>query len=593
MKKLLLIVQFFILLTGHLYAQNNIQLRLHNDSTSVNTVGSVINKGDEFIVTVKANGNGNTNARSLYFDFEFQNTAFELVSINHTGTGGNGGILPAGSSITLDHYLYPGYTWNSNSQNTTANGNLNYQAAAYTYTAGGPKTILRAYLNWASPNGMPYSNFDDLLRLRFRLKTTAPGFAWDPIKMNFAAAFNQDGSTGATDMTIPLTSVIYLDPTASKYVNATIETNANIDNFTLHRVVFLNTTTNVGITADATSTGAINIDQSRLEPNTDYRVMMMVNMDSMLDLYDAAVTVSDYTTAQAEFVSQNLDGTFKNQSIITGAGYIAADVNRSKVFDGGDLTKLYAHVVGVDDLVTRPSQYTPGTDAYMSVPTFTDSTFNGLTSANWKDATPYVTFRTGLIGQNKPLKLKFLIPGDINRSHSSQVMIGGSIATNAVPSLKKNLAASKTMNLLINSPQNIPSIDVSLKNQTITASTIEIPVEINTGTNKLAAVQFEFTYDPAKIKFESISNQLPNTWYTFVDAKEGKIKFGSIDKDVKSPIVGAHTPFKLKFSAVNNPLDLNSYIKVTPNMDAASVTGYQLGINLNTTTIKLTGYNNF
>jgi hypothetical protein len=230
----------------------------------------------------------------------------------------------------------------------------------------------------------------------------------------------------------------------------------------------------------------------------------------------------------------------------------------------------------------------------MSVPTFTDSTYNGLTAANWKDiANSYVTFRTGLIGQNKPLKLKFMLPGDINRSHSSQVMIGNTIATNAVPSLKKNVAANRTMNLLINTPQNIPSIDVSLKNQTITASTIEIPIEINTGTNKLAALQFEFVYDPTKIKFESISNQLPNTWYTFVDNKEGKIKFGSIDKDIKSPIVGAHTPFKLKFTAVNNPLDLNSFIRVSPVMDAASVTGYQLGINLNTTTIKLTGYNNF
>ena len=172
-------------------------------------------------------------------------------------------------------------------------------------------------------------------------------------------------------------------------------------------------------------------------------------------------------------------------------------------------------------------------------------------------------------------------------------MIGNSIATNAVPSLQKNLAANKTMNLLINTTQSIPSIDVALKNQTITASNIDIPIEINTGSNKLAALQFEFVYDPTKIKFEQIINDLPNTWYTFVDAKEGKIKFGSIDKDVKSPIVGAHTPFKLRFSAVNNPLDLNSYIKVTPNMDAASVTGYQLGINLNTTTIKLTGYNNF
>ena len=593
MKKLLLIVQFFALLTGHSYAQN-IQLRLHDDSTSVNTAGAVINKGDEFIVYVKANGNGNTTARSLYFDFEFQNTAFQLMSVNHTGTGGNGGILPAGSSITLDQYLYPGYSWAANANNTTANGNLNYQNAAYAYTPGGPKTILRVYLNWASPDGMPYSNFDTLLKLQFKLKTDAPGYAWDPIKMNFAAAFNANGSTGATDMTIPLTSVIYLDPTATKYMNISVEPNANIDAFTLHRVLIIDPATNQGFITDATSTGAVPIDQTRLQPNTEYRAMLMVNMDSMLDLYDAAVTVSDYTTAQAEYVSQNLDGTFKNQSIITGAGYLAADVNRSKVFDGGDLTKLYAHVVGVTDLQARPSGWTAGTDQYMSVPTFTDSTYNGLTAANWKDVTNYyVTFRTGLIGQNKPLKLKFLIPGDINRSHSSQVMIGNSIATNAVPSLKKNLAANRTMNLLINSPQNIPSISVSLKNQTITASTIDIPVEINTGTNKLAALQFEFVYDPAKIKFEQIINDLPNTWYTFVDAKEGKIKFGSIDKDVKSPIVGAHTPFKLRFSAVNNPLDLNSYIKVTPNMDAASVTGYQLGINLNTTTIKLTGYNNF
>lgn len=593
MKKLLLIVQFFALLTGHSYAQN-IQLKLHDDSTSVNTAGAVINKGDEFIVYVKANGNGNTTARSLYFDFEFQNTAFELMSVNHTGTGGNGGILPAGSSITLDHYTYPGYSWAANANNTTANGNLNYQNAAYAFTQGGPKTILRAYLNWASPDGMPYSNFDTLLKLQFKLKTDAPGFAWDPIKMNFAAAFNANGSTGATDMTIPLTSVIYLDPTATKYMNISVEPNANIDAFTLHRVLIIDPVTNQGFITDATSTGAVPIDQSRLQPNTEYRAMLMVNMDSILDLYDAAVTVSDYTTAQAEYVSQNLDGTFKNQSIITGAGYLAADVNRSKVFDGGDLTKLYAHVVGVTDLQARPSGWTAGTDQYMSVPTFTDSTYNGLTAANWKDVTNYyVTFKTGLIGQNKPLKLKFLIPGDINRSHSSQVMIGNSIATNAVPSLKKNLAANRTMNLLINTPQNIPSIDVSLKNQTITASTIDIPVEINTGTNKLAALQFEFVYDPAKIKFEQIINDLPNTWYTFVDAKEGKIKFGSIDKDVKSPIVGAHTPFKLRFSAVNNPLDLNSYIKVTPNMDAASVTGYQLGIKLNTTTIKLTGYNNF
>ncbi len=591
MKKLFYIV-FLLSFYSTAYSQNNIKLRLQDDSTTVNVNGAVINKGDEFIVSVKADGNGNTTARSLYFDFEYQNTAFELVTVTNTGTGGNGGILPYGSSITMDWYTYPGYTWTSSQQNTTADGNTNYNRAAYTFTAGGPKTILRVYLNWATPNGMPYAGgWDDLIRLKFKLKTTAPGYAWDPIKMNFAAAFNQDGTSGSTEMTIPLTSVIYLDPTATKYVNATIETNPNIDNFSLHRVLFLNPTTNTGIIADATAAGAINIDQSRLEPNTEYRVMMMLNMDSIHNLYAAAVTVSDYTTAQAEFVQQNLDGTYKGESIITGAGYLAADVNRSKTFDGGDLTKLYSQVIGVDKLFTLPSNYVAGTDMYASVPTFTDSTFNALTPANWKDITnSYVTFKTGLIGQNKPLKLKFLIPGDINRSHSSQIVINGAIATNAAVSLKTNSTANKTLNRTVAAS----NISVSLANQTLTSNTIEIPIKVNTNGNKLSGLQFEFRYNPASIKFEEIMNQMPNTWYAFADnTKPGVIRFGALDKALNSSVTGQLVPFKLKFSAITNGLDMNTLIKVSPVMDAASSTGAQLGITLNSDTIKLTGYNNF
>jgi hypothetical protein len=591
MKKLFYIV-LLLSFYSTAYSQNNIKLRLQDDSTTVNVNGAVINKGDEFIVSVKADGNGNTTARSLYFDFEYQNTAFELVTVTNTGTGGNGGILPYGSSITMDWYTYPGYTWTSSQQNTTADGNINYNRAAYTFTAGGPKTILRVYLNWATPNGMPYAGgWDDLIRLKFKLKTTAPGYAWDPIKMNFAAAFNQDGTSGSTEMTIPLTSVIYLDPTATKYVNATIETNPNIDNFSLHRVLFLNPTTNTGIIADATAAGAINIDQSRLEPNTEYRVMMMLNMDSIHNLYAAAVTVSDYTTAQAEFVQQNLDGTYKGESIITGAGYLAADVNRSKTFDGGDLTKLYSQVIGVDKLFTLPSNYVAGTDMYASVPTFTDSTFNALTPANWKDITnSYVTFKTGLIGQNKPLKLKFLIPGDINRSHSSQIVINGAIATNAAVSLKTNSTANKTLNRTVAAS----NISVSLANQTLTSNTIEIPIKVNTNGNKLSGLQFEFRYNPASIKFEEIMNQMPNTWYAFADnTKPGVIRFGALDKALNSSVTGELVPFKLKFSAITNGLDMNTLIKVSPVMDAASSTGAQLGITLNSDTIKLTGYNNF
>lgn len=578
--KHLILVTFLCVFVTNTYAQT-VKLYFPNDTNNVNTRGAVINKGDTLDVEVHANGNGNLTTRALYFDFEYPNNALQLINVTNSNT-----ILPVNSQSNMSYYTYPGYSWQSTTANSVADGNIRYYNANYNYTQGGTKTILRVYLNWSVNQGG--LGVGKLLNLKYKLKTDAPGYSWDPIKMNFAAAYNQNGTDGSTLMTTPLTSVIMLDPTASKYLTASIDANANVDNFSLHRVAFTDSVTNQTYLVDALSDGSIPVDQTRFAPNTVYHVRVLFNMDTIKDLSTAAVTVSDYTTAQAEFISQNLDGTFKNQSIITGMGYFAADVNRNKLFDGGDLVRLFSHVSGVDNLVTLPTSYAAGTDMYMSAPTFTPEEFN---SSNWKDITKtYVRFKTGTIGQNLPLKLRFVIPGDINRSHSSQVIIGGSIATNAIPSLKKNFDASQTARLLIKTPDGI---DVSLKNVTITSSTIDIPVKINTNTKQVSALQFEFTYDPTKVKFEQLINEVPNTWYTFVDNKDGKVRFGSLDKELKTPISGELIPFKLRFSAVINPLDINTYINVTPNMDASSKTGYQLGINLSTDSIKLTGYNNF
>ena len=591
MKKLLLFVLFFIALTGHSYAQT-VKLSLQNANTNTNVNGNVINKGDEFVVTVMADGNSNTSTRALYFDFEYQNTAFQLMTVSHTGTGGNGGIIPAGSQITMSFQNYPGYSYNKTTLNTTSNGNTNYNNSQYTYTQGGSKSILRVYLNWAVTSGG--LGVDRLLVLKFKLKTDSPGYAWNPIVMNFAAAFNQNGTAGSTLMTTPLTSVIMLDPTATRYINPTINYNANVDALSLHRIAFTDSAANTTYLVDALSDGTIPVDQTKFKPNTVYHIRTLFNMDSIKDLSAAAVTVSDYTTAQAEFVTQNLDGTFNNQNIITGAGYYAADVNYNKTLDGGDLVRLYAQVTGVESLVTLPTEFRAGTDMYMSAPTFTDSTFNGLTASNWKTVSKdYVRFKTAEIGKNLPLKLKFLIPGDINRSHSSQVVINNSIATNAIPSLKKNLAMTQTANLLINTPQFIPSIDVTIFGKTVTTNSFEIPVKVNTKSSSVAALQFEFVYDPTKVKFVELLNELPNTWVTFVDNKAGRVRFGALDKELKNPVTGELTPFKLKFETIGNGADINTVIRVSPNMDAASKTGYQLGINLNLEVIKLTGINNF
>jgi hypothetical protein len=580
-----------ILLLSQIAKAQTIKLYFADDTTNTNLAGQVINKGDTFDVVVFADGNSNTSSRSLYFDFEFQNDAFEFVSINHTGTGGNGGIIPYGSEITSSYYLYPGYSFNKTSLNNTPNGNTNYNYAQYNYTQGGNKTILRYYLNWAIQSGG--LGKDRLLVLRFKLRTTAPGFAWNPILMNFGASFNQNGTSGSTIMTTPLTNVIMLDPTASKYVTASIETNGNLDTYSLTRVHFVDTLTNQGFFVDALSNGSLPIDQTQLKANTVYKIFASVNMDSMIELYKGAVTVSDYTTAQAEFVTQNLDGTFRNQNIVTGAGYFSADINNNRVFDGGDLVRLYAQTVGVDSLAKLPKGYAPGIDMYISVPTFTDSTFNALNQNTWKNITaPYVLFKTQEIGKNLPLKLKYVLKGDINRSHSSQVIRGTDIVSNAIPSLKKNLGSPKS-NLLINTPQNIPAIDVTIKNVTVVSNSVEIPVEIKTGAYNVSALQFEFIYDPTKIKFETIASDLPNTWQTFIDNKPGRLKFGSLDRELKQSINGNLIPFKIKFSTLVPGTEINSAIKISPVMDASSKTGYQLGINLNSDLIRLTGIKNF
>ncbi len=598
MKKLLFLLLSLVSLTA--FAQEP-KIRLGDDSTKVDVNGGVIDKGDEFIVNVELHANSNTTSRSLYFDFEFQNTAFDFISVGHTGTGGNGGYLPYGSQITMNHYTYPGYSYAGNANNTTANGNQNYQNASYNYTAGGPKTIIRVYLNWATTAGLPYNEWGTLLKLRFRLKPTAVGNSWDPIKMNFAASFNQNGSSGACINEIPLTTVITENPDATKLVKAILDLNGNINN-THIKVGFLKASDNQGPLFDVAANGAVNIVDSLLVPNTEYKIMTFVNMDQLPNIMNSAVSVSDYTTAEAEFVSQNLDRTYNNNNITTGLGYFAADVNRSGNFDGGDLTRLYAQAVGVNQLIVIPQGYTQGSGGHMSIPTFKASQFDAATPSDWAtlfnpQQQQVYTFTTPAQRGTPPtINVKYVLPGDINRSHSSQVVVGGTVRTNAVVALNKSIANKAVMNRTIgfvNTPQSVPSIDVNIKNVTVTSNTIEIPVVVNTNGSKVAALQFEFAYDPNKVKFESMASEVPADWYVFANSATGKVKFGAIDQKLKTPITGAATPFKLKFSTLVNGLDINSFIKITSATDAASTSGSQLGINLNTETIKLTGYNNF
>ncbi len=709
MKKLLLIVTILTAFVTFSYGQQKFRA-----ATSIG--GASLNRGDTFDYIIYGNGMNNNTTRQLLFDIMYDQVNFELVSVNHTGTGGNGGILPQNSTIQLSFNNYPNYTWNSvtsgSAANNTSNGTTNYQYASYTFNgAGGPNAILRTTLTWSTTSAMPYNGYSDFIRIRFRLKAASTAYTFNPIRLNFVAGWKADGTWDATIMEAPLSTTVVMNQNFGKYVSAKVDLNSNLFNISNLRVSFRDTLTNQGVLFPITSTGEVDINQSSLADNKVYEVSVMHEMDKLYTIYGNAITISDFTTAQGEFTSMGLDGS-NGQSIITGQSLYAADINRNKSIDGGDLPQLLAQVAGIDTLFMLPNGYTAGSGGYMSLPTWrasdattlagqvewayvtpgstsstlridmrefpsgtvassiksvqlfdiytgpieyisedatwavyripstlikvkdgtslyvssirnvnnqnvdyslraefefntsVNSSWGAITAANWKNITvPKTYFKTGTPGTNAILDLKYLLWGDVNRSHSSQVITtsGGNatVQTNAVNSLSTNTAfrtmaiQSNSTGTNINTNTNVKSIDVNLVNLTVTSNSIEIPVTVDTKGGSVSGLQFEFTFDPTKIKFEELLANVPNTWYVFASSKDGRVKFGALDKNNTESITGTKIPFKLKFTTIGNGVDILTSVRVSQLMDAADQKGNQLDINLNSTQIKLTGYNNF
>jgi hypothetical protein len=704
MKNLLLIGLIFLSITS--FGQSNVKFKFPDTRIITDLNGGVIDRGDEFEVFVHANGNGDTQTRQLLFDIQWDILNFDLISVNHTGTVLSGGILPENSNPQLSWQNYSGYSYDGNTTDT--NGSNRYQNNLnYTFNSNSGNSILRATLTWASTSGLPLSTYEKIIVIRFRLKQNSTANSFNPFKLNFVAAWNGKGNMIPTLMETPLSTEVIVNQNTNKFVTAKVDVNSNLLSQTNLSVIFRDTITNVNQSFNVLSNGNVDINQSLLNENTIYEVSVAHETDKLTNIYNNAITVSDFTTAQGEFVSMGLDAS-KGKLLNTGQSFFAADINRNKIIDGGDLPQLLSQVVGIDVLTTLPIGYTVGSGGFLNMPTWmsTDATtiagqielskitvnhfgqgisrvlidvreftgtnispenikslqlldlyvgpveftgndgtwvsykvpssftnissskftpyirningsnnfeiksefsFNNspshswgsITTTNWKDIShPKVIFKTGIIGSNTILDLKYLLWGDVNRSHSSQVISfsDGSLTlrTSAGNSLRTN-SAFKTMSTesFINTQNNVPAINVNLSNITVTSKNVEIPISITTNGNLVNALQFEFHFDPSKIKFEEILPNLPNSWYLFINSVDGKIKFGAIDQNEKTPLNGTSIPFKIKFSTIGNGVDIITSVRVSPTMDASGVKGSQLGINLNTTQIKLTGYNNF
>ena len=338
--------------------------------------GGTIAKNDTIVMEVKLNPNFST-IRSVFFDFQHQKDAITLLDVQR-GAG-----IPANANFSYTNNYYPNCRFNRNANNTTNVGWTNYQWASYTCNANTVPyhAINRINVNVSSAANMEHATY---IRLRFRITKTDAGFPYDSVYMNFAIGYDMNGGTMTTTQNVGAKGVwIQLDPTANNLVVGEVKHSANTTSGlkSLMRLSVTDTLAQPTEVANvAVPNGTFSFAQQLLT-NTPYRFRFVLPADSLAPLSLAATTISDYTMAVQEFITQNLDKTYKNNNINKGMKYWAADVNNSGDFEGGDLQVLFNAVTGLDTIMTAPAGC--GANCSISVPLFYGADYDNMPLTNW------------------------------------------------------------------------------------------------------------------------------------------------------------------------------------------------------------------
>jgi hypothetical protein len=309
--------------------------------------------------------------------------------------------------------------------------------------------------------------------------------------MNFAASYNQNGSAGSTIMQSPLYSNIVVNPNAYKLIdiNIPLVNDVNSDDFKY----IIQPPIGIPHLFDISSTGKVSVIDTVLSENTSYTSYLAIKSDKISALYNSAVTISDYMMTSREFSNQNLlTGVSTGLYIPTTVGRLFSDVNRNMKLDGGDVTLLFAQATGIDIPYTYTPQISINGINYIVIPTFDSNFYNNINKINPYDVGDMkFRFTTGAYGATTQYNLKYGFIGDVDLSYSSAQII--------------QTAAVK--NVRIGTSRDATDVLVNVKNYTITSGNIEIPIELNTQSNLINGVQFEFRYDQNKIKFEELKSQ--------------------------------------------------------------------------------------
>lgn len=501
---------------------------------------ATVKRGDTIDVSWYYQPIASKDVRTFQIDFQYKKRL--LTHVETTVDVAFSNQTPYIDYKQFDNYKYSNYT----------NGN-------YNYTTDTAWTVARNYLILASGNQL--SNPGYIIHNKYKINSVESNFASDSVIINWARLFTLDGvSIGDNVANIPNRSLsIFLKG------NLTISGKVFIPATVTSKPTVLAIEDATGIVA---STATIGADGSyvldNVEQNTKYRIRLFFPRQDLTSLRDNAVTISDGAKAYDEYTKTDVNQVFSRQYLKSGLSYLQADINKSAGLDGGDAYSIYASVAGL-----RPI------DTAGMIKVFTSQEYDALvTGANQWSSWPAYLDRTDYIMDsigtaNQVIDIKYAIVGDVNRSHSSPVFDAAG---------QEVLAANIIGVMNVSVPDTYADLGQPLY----------VPFNVSTNGKQNAALQFEMSYDPTKVKFEEILSNIQGPWLQYVthDPQKGIIRFGGMNNQGKDYLTGDVMPFKLKFAPIgNNPMTSNIYIRKL--MDASDENGDRFDIALQSEKISL------
>jgi hypothetical protein len=448
--------------------------------------------GDTITIEYRVNP-GNLDVNYLWIRYCYHNNAIEMIP--------NSTEFFQGSSTQTAYYHWSNYNFTSNPNIGVGELLKQYQSGGWRYTNDtnwnvAQLTIQRAD---ASISGLiasqkykikDFNNFDDMHKLSFADATTR----------NNA----QVNSIGSTVLWLDLNSVSKL--VSSVKFNVAYPTGYDI---TKHNIQVVETDANgvvnwtnptIAFVGALDSSGEVLTD--KLLKGKKYLAMVTPNSTPPSDI----ITVTDAYKAFKAITNRGINNT--DPYFSTTLENSVANVTQDQSFDSQDAYYLFASVMGVDlrsvqglmlPIVGMPPKFISG---------FTE-TFS--TTQARAIITP--------TGDNESYNLSYAWGGDLDFSHSSQIVT----------------SSSKTAKTI----ESNTSIATAMKDG-------KVVVEVGFDNKELSGAEYKIGYDDSKLELETILFDTGNTVTNFSTHKDNIVTFGSMDKQGASKIkVG--TPYKLIF----------------------------------------------